>query len=57
MDTTFCAEQVEALAESVNGEDTSLPLMGLLTVTPANTGAVSAERNNRENQEVFIKRP
>ena len=36
-------EHSEALAESVNGELTSSPLVGLLTLTLANAGAAIAE--------------
>ncbi|HTW61573.1 MAG TPA: hypothetical protein VMD55_07155 [Terracidiphilus sp.] len=38
MEATFCDEQVAAEADSVNGEDTSELLAGLLTVTPAIAG-------------------
>ena len=35
---TLCEEQVEASADNVKGEETSVSLTGELTVTPANAG-------------------
>jgi hypothetical protein len=41
MVTTSLDEQVEAFAESVNGELTSVLLTGLLIVTPASAGSAA----------------
>jgi hypothetical protein len=58
MAETGCDEQVLAEAESLNGELTCSPLLGLLTVTLASAGSVKvinsdAERE-RERGRVFI---
>ena len=36
--TTFLEEQVEALADKVKGDETSVPFIGVFTVTPARAG-------------------
>ena len=41
METTFRDAQVNAVAERVNGDETSESLLGLLTVTPARAGTVA----------------
>lgn len=40
METTFCEAQVAAMADKVNGDDTSVSFTGELTVTPASAGMV-----------------
>jgi hypothetical protein len=47
---TFCDEQVDALAESVKGEETSVLLTGLLTVTPASAGTVIATKSEEATE-------
>ena len=41
MEMTFRDEHVNAVAESVKGEVTSVSLLGLLIVTPATAGSVT----------------
>jgi hypothetical protein len=43
-----CDEQLDAFAESVNGELTVSPFEGLLTVTLANAGAARAMQRSME---------
>ncbi len=48
---TDCEEQLEASAESWNGEETTSPFPGLLTETPASAGAanMSSQSGTRES--------
>jgi GAF domain-containing protein len=58
MATTFCAEQVAALAERLKGEETSVLLAGWLTVTPARAGrerSVRAEQVRLSERSSFIR--
>jgi len=56
MAETGCDEQVLAEAESLNGELTCSPLLGLLTVTLASAGSVKVIMSDaeRERERVFI---
>jgi hypothetical protein len=55
MVTTFCDEQVLAIAERLKGEDTSVLFTGLLTVTPASAGMVkvTASEAATENDRII----
>jgi len=46
MAAVFCDEQFAAFAERVNGDPTSEPFEGLLTVTVANAGATNIAKIN-----------
>jgi len=50
---TLCDEQLVAEAERVNDVPTSLPLEGLLTVTPASAG-IARVANNERGRENFL---
>ena len=55
MAATGWDEQVEAFADSVNGDETSAPLPGLPTVTLANTDAVvRPHRRAKEKTKAFF---
>jgi hypothetical protein len=48
MAEVICDEQFAAFAERANGDPTSAPFVGLLTVTAANAGAANIARINGE---------
>ncbi len=48
MALTDSEEQVAAVAERLNGEETSSPLTGLLTTTPANAGTEPIRKRTGE---------
>jgi hypothetical protein len=57
MALTFCDEHVDALAESLNGDETSEPFDGLLIVTPARAGrviAMTSEEATDNARKIFI---
>jgi hypothetical protein len=57
MEATSCDDQVEAVADRLNGDPTSALSAGLLTVTPASAGidsVMTSEHTNESFVMVFI---
>jgi hypothetical protein len=50
-----CEEHAEAVAERLKGEETSAPLAGLLTLTPANAGIAARITRKEKRKETFLK--
>ena len=61
MALTFCEEHEADVAESVNGDPTSAPLAGLLTVTVASAGNAMATMSEEMSEEMrgraFMRNP